>query len=672
MLEFAGEPGHLRPVLRRTLASIAVLAALAVLAQADEMPAASRAGHERGPLLYDRLCSPCHGQAGDGAGPAAPWLWPPPRDFTTGEYKWRTTLAGVPPTRSDLAQTIRYGAAGTSMHAFADILDGADIEALIDVLQSFGPRPFATPAAPSVSEPNITGTRDARIRTGRAAFLRLGCTTCHGVEARGDGPAAKHLRDRRGRPAAPYDLRARPLRRPRAPDEDATAAIYRSIATGLSGTAMPGHEGAAPPDELFAVATYIDSIRFRGTLSIAERLRSVAKAIELDGKGGVVAGRWPGVKKVAPWSDTITLNGVAPRQLGPAQASLSARQCARCHAPQYRQWRSSMHARAGSPGLLAQLLPMEAHGKGASVESCQRCHAPLAEQLPLVRAGHFGQNDDSSAYRGNPFYSPPLREEGINCASCHVRKWKRHGPPAVPGSKLLGAPDYPLERLAIYERSDFCIGCHQLPPRLAVAGRPLLDTYREWLEGPYMRRGIQCQHCHMSNREHEWKGVHDPETFRQALGLEAIARRHGEKVSVKVRLENRGAGHYLPTTPTPAAWLVVELVDDGERAIAGTTRRKRIGRHLRFRAGTFEEIEDTRIAPGESLELAAGYEGPATRRATGVRVRVEVAPDDYYAGLYRRRLSEKKLEPKVRALFEDALQRAERSRYRAISRVYTL
>src|SRR5205814_3778308 len=113
-----------------------------------------------------------------------------------------------------------------------------------------------------------------------------------------------------------------------------------------------------------------------------------------------------------------------------------------------------------------------------------------------------------------------LRAQGASCAGCHVRGWTRHGPPVVSPS-LLALPDYPLVTLPIYERADMCLPCHQLPPRAAVGGRPLLDTYREWLEGPYMARGIQCQHCHMPNREHTFLGVHDEHAFRQGIALTA-------------------------------------------------------------------------------------------------------------------------------------------------------
>ena len=94
---------------------------------------------------------------------------------------------------------------------------------------------------------------------------------------------------------------------------------------------------------------------------------------------------------------------------------------------------------------------------------------------------------------------------------------------------------------------------------------------------------------------------------------------------------------------------------------------RRIGRHLRFRNGAFEEVEDTRIPPGESLELAQGWRGAGARAAVTARVTVRVRPDDYYEGLYKQRLAGT-LDPEIRAMFEEALARAEASPYVAYQR----
>ena len=287
-----------------------------------------------------------------------------------------------------------------------------------------------------------------------------------------------------------------------------------------------------------------------------------------------------------------------PRSPSP-QASLAARQCARCHAKQYREWDGSLHHGADSPGLRAQID----FGIADSV-ACRRCHAPLAEQ---AAAG-------------------TLRDEGVQCAGCHVRNWERHGPPNVAPS-LLPDPSYPLTTLAVYERADFCLPCHQLPPRDALEGKPLLDTYKEWLEGPYMRRGVQCQHCHMPNREHAFLGIHDRETFRQGIRLRAIAAQKDGMITAVAELANIGAGHDLPTTPTPAVWLRIELLDAhgapmrrARRRSCGSDARSPV-RHRVPRARRY--AHPTGRARHARARVASGGR---TVEASHARITVEVHP----------------------------------------------
>src|SRR5204863_4129076 len=46
-----------------------------------------------GARLFAQHCSQCHGPDGRGNGPAAPSMIPRPRDFTLGEFKYKTTGA---------------------------------------------------------------------------------------------------------------------------------------------------------------------------------------------------------------------------------------------------------------------------------------------------------------------------------------------------------------------------------------------------------------------------------------------------------------------------------------------------------------------------------------------------------------------------------------------------
>jgi mono/diheme cytochrome c family protein len=610
----------------RVVAITVALVGVAGAAPGAARPKPQRPRELAGWALYDRYCVACHGAAGNGHGPAAPYTWGQPRDFTSGEYEWRATPIGQPPTDDDLRTAIRFGAPGTSMPAFDGILATADIERVIEVIKAFAPAAFATPAGKPVAlaaPPPPAATRGAELWTS------AGCDRCHGARGNGDGPSAKGLTE------APYDLATDPLRRPRASDEpDARRhAAATSIATGMSGTAMPGYAGQLPDADVWALADHVVALGARA----ARRDRSAIDADEIaaDRVAKLATGAWPGTDpdEARVFGTVIAAQGPPPASLAPAEASLSSAQCGRCHAKQLREWQTSIHARAASVGFTARM----GH---ASIESttCQRCHTPLAEQ-------------DSD---------PRLRHEGVTCAACHVRGWVRHGPPRVADS-LLAIPGYPRVELALYERSDFCLPCHQLPPRTALGGKPLLNTYKEWLDGPYMRRGIQCQHCHMPNREHAWLGVHDRATFRQGIRVGARAHRSNGAVTVVAELANIGAGHYLPTTPTPAAWLVIELIDGDGATIDGARDELRIGRDLVY-DGAWHERADTRIPPGESRVMARAWSQGRTAEAVAARVTVEVHPDDYYEHLYETVLAGQ-LGPDVRAPYEQALARARASHY---------
>ena len=568
--------------------------------------------------LYERYCVACHGERGDGKGPAAPFTWGQPRAFVTGNYEWRATAIGQPPTDDDLKLAITYGARGTSMPAFGGILKDAEIVQLIDVVKAFSPATFARAGTPVALGP----PRPADPDRGAYLWTQLGCDHCHGARGEGDGPSAKTLAE------PPYDLAHEPVRRPRASDDVATRrhAIALSIAAGMAGTAMPGYAGQISDADVWALADHV--------LALAQRV--TPRALGAIDDDEIAADRKTPIAIGAP----VAAQGAPPASLAPAEASLDASQCGRCHAKQLREWRPSLHAQATAIGF-----PARAHGLATDdAASCARCHAPLAEQASDAQ----------------------LHAQGVTCASCHLRAWVRHGPPNV-SPALLALPSYPRSEDAAYERGDFCMPCHQLPPRTAVAGKPLLDTYKEWLEGPYARRGVQCQHCHMPDREHQWLGVHDRETFRQGIQLAARATRSAAQVDVVAELTNAGAGHMLPTTTTPAVWLHIELFDARGIAIAGARDEVRIGRDVAFDGKAWHERADTRIAPGATLAMARAWSGGRTKDAAFARVTVEVHPDDYYERMYGDLLA-RKLPEAERKLYEQAAARVRGTHYIAEQR----
>jgi hypothetical protein len=105
----------------------------------------------------------------------------------------------------------------------------------------------------------------------------------------------------------------------------------------------------------------------------------------------------------------------------------------------------------------------------------------LAEQRQAFLAQLSGAPADSA---------PVPAEAGNSCASCHVRGHRRYGPPPVPadqrptGDDPHGAAVHSTD----FERSEFSQGCHQFPASLAVNGKPLENTFAEWLASPYPQR----------------------------------------------------------------------------------------------------------------------------------------------------------------------------------------
>jgi mono/diheme cytochrome c family protein len=64
----------------------------------------AKADPAKGKQVYSTYCQTCHGELGDGQGPAGKLLNPPPRNFTKGDFKFGEK-------DEDLFKTISNGAA---------------------------------------------------------------------------------------------------------------------------------------------------------------------------------------------------------------------------------------------------------------------------------------------------------------------------------------------------------------------------------------------------------------------------------------------------------------------------------------------------------------------------------------------------------------------------------
>ena len=66
----------------------------------------------RGRNIFLHMCVYCHGEDGNGGGTATDYLYPWPRDFRKGIFKFRSTPTGTLPKDEDLYRTIINGVPG--------------------------------------------------------------------------------------------------------------------------------------------------------------------------------------------------------------------------------------------------------------------------------------------------------------------------------------------------------------------------------------------------------------------------------------------------------------------------------------------------------------------------------------------------------------------------------
>jgi len=232
---------------------------------------------EHGRTVYTQYCRSCHGDGGDGKGTAAAGLVPPPRDLRLGVYKFAAVSAGQLPRDADLARTIREGLHGTAMQAWQ--VPETELDDLIQYVKSFAARwrsetageELAISADPWAGRDGEALARGARVYHGLAQCA----VACHPAYVTRAEIAAftkeltgidlRELRADIYQPVAkdsdygfkilPPDFTFNPLR-----GGDTLADVYRAIASGIGGTAMPTWKNVLPETDLWALAHYVRSL----------------------------------------------------------------------------------------------------------------------------------------------------------------------------------------------------------------------------------------------------------------------------------------------------------------------------------------------------------------------------------------------------------------------------
>lgn len=269
-----------------------------------------------GGRVYQRRCAGCHGDTGDGNGPAAAAMYPRPRDYRRGIFKFTSTPNNARPRREDLVRIVREGAKGTAMPAF-DLLAVEEIEAVVDyvlvlthrgeleVLLALGAeaRDEVDPEATAELVDEISGLwRAARtqvvypltrmppyseqtVEKGKQAFLSATaeCFKCHGPDGRGQtAENIEGFKDAWGFQTRAADLTSGMFHGGNRPED-----IYRRIFAGISGTPMPTFKDKLgdQPDTIWHLVHYVQYISAARRREVAaqneqyeQRIRAAAEA----------------------------------------------------------------------------------------------------------------------------------------------------------------------------------------------------------------------------------------------------------------------------------------------------------------------------------------------------------------------------------------------------------
>ncbi len=312
-----------------------------------------------------------------------------------------------------------------------------------------------------------------------------------------------------------------------------------------------------------------------------------------------------------------------PNQQVPAGlTSLSARACGACHQQHYAEWQVSTHAQAWHDQQFQAEIKKE-----TSPFMCINCHTPLQNQQEYKVTGLL----DGDLYRPvkekNPAFDPSLQQEGITCASCHVRDGAVIGTTGNKNAphKTVKDPEFLSEKL--------CISCHNATAILTPELVCTFETGDEWQAGPFFGEK-NCISCHMAeefrenvpgagkalSHQHYFAGSgipkHDTLQTKGLNGLVfypssvAATLPAGEELRFSLKVKNELAGHRVPTGDPERYFLItLELKNPAGKVLASQTER--IGEKWQWYPEA-KKLADNNLYPGEERTYVFNYLPQAT------------------------------------------------------------
>jgi mono/diheme cytochrome c family protein len=265
------------------LLGVAIAALLALLGpsptaaqQGDKEPAGQAAELEQGRFVYEADCATCHGLKGDGKGAQAAGFAQHPTDFIKGDYKLRSTTDDIP-AAGDLERSIRVGMSGTEMVPFGRVLSPASIKAVAAYIRSFSPDLADPEALPDedtivkVPEKRPFPPSEQTVEEGKQLWDDNSCADCHGDRGEGTNDQTDDLN---------LHIEMVPFQDGYYKSGPSDADLYRTIATGMTGTPMDAYKDEVSDDDIWKLVDYIRSLSIpQNSGFIARQVRRLVHAL---------------------------------------------------------------------------------------------------------------------------------------------------------------------------------------------------------------------------------------------------------------------------------------------------------------------------------------------------------------------------------------------------------
>lgn len=232
-----------------------------------------------GQMTYTEYCVSCHGVKGDGNGIASKGMWPAPRNFNLGIYKFGNVPSGELPHDEDFYRIIRHGLNGTAMLKW-DISDKR-LDAVTQYIKTFAPQAWEAKdktlgeVNKLTTDPFTIARKDYAIQYGKEVYHAVAnCQSCHTAYAtkaeivewskKFNQPVTEFddklytvkLQDsEHGYKALPPDFTWHLVR-----SAETVEDLYLRISSGVGGTSMPSWKGVLEDDQVWAVAYYLKSL----------------------------------------------------------------------------------------------------------------------------------------------------------------------------------------------------------------------------------------------------------------------------------------------------------------------------------------------------------------------------------------------------------------------------